>query len=79
VVNGNEHQKVVVDEDTVVFTPRGTIHSWTALEADSKFLVVYTPGGWEHFYEAVRALTPKQREDEEFMEEFMLSYDEHLR
>lgn len=78
VINGDENEKHVVTADSVVFTPRGTKHYWKALEPDSKFLVIYTPGGWEHFFEAVTNLTPEQLEDKEFMEEFMISYDEHL-
>ena len=62
-------------EDTMVFTPRGTVHAWTALEPDSKFILIYTPGGWEHYFESVGQLTEEQRNDEEFMEEYRLSYD----
>ena len=76
VVNGDENVRHTVTEDTIVFTPRGTVHAWTALEPDSKFLVIYTPGGWDHFFEAVGQLTDEQRDDAEFMDEFLLSYDE---
>lgn len=76
VINGDENVRHTVTEDTIVFTPRGTVHSWTALEPDSKFLVIYTPGGWDHFFEAVNQLTEEQRNDAEFMDAFLLSYDE---
>ena len=78
VINGDENNKTLVDEDSVVFTPRGTTHAWKALEPNSKILVFYTPGGWEHFFEAVIKLTPEQREDKAFMAEFLNSYDEHI-
>ena len=37
--------------------------------------LIYTPGGWEHYFEAAGQLTEEQRNDEEFMAEFRLSYD----
>ena len=75
IVNGDENVRHTVTEDTMVFTPRGTVHAWTALEPDSKILVIYTPGGWENFSDAIGQLTEEQRNDEEFMDEFRLSYD----
>ena len=45
VVNGDENVRHTVTEDTIVFTPRGTVHAWTALEPDSKFLVILHPRG----------------------------------
>ena len=75
IVNGDENVRHTVTEDTMVFTPRGTVHAWTALEPDSKFILIYTPGGWEHYFESVGQLTEEQRNDEEFMEEYRLSYD----
>lgn len=68
----------VVGPNTVVFTPRGQLHEWESLEDDSKFLVFYTPGGWEHYYNAVRELSEEQRADEEFMRQFQESYDEYF-
>ena len=68
----------VVGANTVVFTPRGQLHEWESLEDDSKFLVFYTPGGWEHYYNAVRELTDEQRADDEFMKNFQESYDEYF-
>jgi quercetin dioxygenase-like cupin family protein len=77
IVNGDMGERTV-GPNTLVFTPRGSVHAWESLEDDSHFVVFYTPGGWEHFYQAVRKLTPEQREDEAFMEGFMSSYDENF-
>lgn len=78
-VQNGDLEKQIVGPNTVVFSPRGSLHAWKSLEADSKMLVVYTPGGWEHFYEAVINLTPEQKEDKKFMKQFMKSYDEIFR
>lgn len=76
VSNGDLEETQIVTADTVVWTPRGTEHTWTANEPDSKFLVVYTPGGWDEFIEAWYALSDEQKEDEAFVDEFLQSYDE---
>ena len=75
VVNGDKNVRHTVTEDSMVFTPRGTLHAWTALEPDSKFIVIYTPGGWDQFAGAAMRLTEEQRNDEAFMDEFLLSHD----
>lgn len=78
IANGDLEDKQIVTEGTVVFTPRGTEHTWTANEPDSKVLVVYTPGGWDQFIDAWYQLTDEQKEDEAFVDEFLKSYDENF-
>jgi hypothetical protein len=39
-------------------------------------LIIYTPGGWDHYYREAIKLTPEQMEDEDFMKQFEESYDE---
>ena len=46
---------------------------------DSKFIVIYTPGGWDHFIEAWYELTDEQKADEAFVTEFLESYDEYYK
>lgn len=68
----------IVGANSVVFSPRGQLHEWESMEDDSKFVVFYTPGGWEHYYNAVRELSDEQRADDAFMKEFQESYDEYF-
>lgn len=71
---------VEVEEGAALYSPRGTVHSFRALEDNSKFIVFYTPGGWENFYIAYReALATRSEEelnDPELVAEFLRSYDE---
>jgi len=79
IVNGNPDEIEIVSAGTVVFAPRGTLHKWTAVEPDSKFLVVYTPGGWDHFREAWENVDAEKKKDEAFVKEFLESYDEYYK
>ena len=74
-LNGElDDEWVVVDEGTAIYSPRGTIHSFRALEDNSKILVFYTPGGWENFYtayrEALSTATEEQLNDENYVADF---------
>lgn len=74
-----EDRKEVADAGTTVFVPRGTTHAVKSLDANSKVLMVYTPGGWEHYFRESKKLTPEQKEDDEFMKEFRASYDNYMK
>lgn len=77
VLLGSEDAKEIAGAGTAVFVPRGIVHGFKSLEANSKFLIVYTPGGWEHGYREGLELTPEQREDKEFMKQFREKHDNH--
>lgn len=74
---GSEDNKEIVGPGTAIFVPRGTRHGFKSLEENSKVLVVYTPGGWEHGYREGLELTPEQRKDKEFMKQFREGHDNH--
>jgi quercetin dioxygenase-like cupin family protein len=77
VILGSEDKKEVAESGTTIFVPRGTLHGFKSLEENSKVLIVYTPGGWEHYYYESIKLTPEQREDKDFMKQFKESYDSY--
>ncbi len=77
VVLGNKDKKEIVGPGTAIFVPRGTPHGFESLDDNCKFLVMYTPGGWEHYYRETLKLTPEQREDKDFMKQFKESYDNY--
>jgi len=78
VLNGSDlNNRKVMGPGAVVFTPRGTIHSFRPLKDNSRILVFYTPGGWEHFYNAWLKLTPEQKADDAFIKEFLADFDEY--
>lgn len=74
---GSEDDKETIGPGTALFVPRGTRHGFKSLEENSKLLVVYTPGGWEHGYYEGRELTPEQREDKDFMKQFREGNDSY--
>ena len=76
VILGSEDKKEIVDPGTAIFVPRGALHGLKSLEENSKLLIIYTPGGWDHYYREAIKLTPEQMEDEDFMKQFEESYDE---
>jgi len=77
VVLGSEDKKEIVNAGTAIFVPRGTLHGFKSLDENSKFLIMYTPGGWEHYYRESIKLKPEQREGENFMKRFKESYDSY--
>lgn len=72
-------KKEIADAGTAIFVPRGTTHGFESLDENSKFLIVYTPGGWEHCYRETLRLTPEQKEDEDFMKQFKEGCDNYIR
>lgn len=75
VVNGDVDEEFIVGEGATVFSPRGTWHAWEANEPDSQLIMFYTPSGFDKVLPAALELTPEQRRDRQFMQEFGLRYD----
>jgi quercetin dioxygenase-like cupin family protein len=74
---GSADNKSIATPGTTIFVPRETLHAFKTLEDSSKVLIVYTPGGWEDYYNASLELTDDQRNDEAFMKEFRESWDSY--
>ena len=74
---GSVDNKTIESAGATVWVPRGTLHAFRTIEDGSKFAVVFTPAGWENGYNAGRALTDDQRNDEAFMKEFRATWDSY--
>ena len=75
ITNGDPNEKTVVKKGATVFSPRGTWHSWEALEENSEVLMFYTPGGFDKVWNKNLSFTPEQRKDKAFMAEFWQNAD----
>jgi quercetin dioxygenase-like cupin family protein len=54
----------VAKKGTTIFAPRGIPHTYRYLgQAPGRLMCVITPAGFEGFFEAVGALTPRQQQD----------------
>jgi quercetin dioxygenase-like cupin family protein len=74
---GSIDNKSIATPGTTIFVPRETLHAFRTLEENSKVVIVYTPGGWEDYYNASLELTDDQRNDEAFMKQFRESWDSY--
>ncbi len=74
---GSNEDKSIATPGTAIFVPRETLHAFRTLEDNSKLVIVYTPGGWEDYYNASLELTDEQKNDEAFMKEFRESWDSY--
>lgn len=74
---GSVDNTSIATPGTTIFVPRETLHALRTLEDNSKVVIVYTPGGWEEYYNASLELTDEQKSDEAFMKQFRESWDSY--
>ncbi len=81
IISGSMEWTVGDETDTLgagdlVYIPPGTVH-YTHVVGDEpvRALMIYEPAGYERGYFSRRALTDEQRQDPEFMRQFMHSQD----
>ena len=81
IISGGMEWTVGDETDTLgagdlVYIPPGTVH-YTHVVGDEpvRALMIYEPAGYERGYFSRRALTDEQRQDPEFMRQFMHSQD----
>ncbi len=74
---GSTDNKSIATAGTAIFVPREVLHAFRTLEDNSKLVIVYTPGGWEDYYNASLELTDEQKNDEAFMKQFRESWDSY--
>jgi len=74
---GSADNVSIATAGTAIWVPRETLHAFKTLEDNSKLAIVYSPGGWEHYFNASLELTDEQKNDEAFMKEFRESWDSY--